>query len=100
MLVNCVAYQNGKRLAEITAREIHDYVSRPDCFVWVALRDASDTELAEMQEEFDLHPLAVEDARVGHQRPKVEEYGNSLFVVMHIVELKADEAEIAEVDVF
>jgi len=41
----------------------------------VALRGATDAELAEMQAEFDLHPLAVEDARHGHQRPKVEEYG-------------------------
>jgi magnesium transporter len=100
MLVNCVAYQNGKRLAEITPREIHDYVSRPDCFVWVALREASDTELAEMQEEFDLHPLAVEDARKGHQRPKVEEYGNCLFVVIQTIEPDGDDFRVGEVDIF
>src|SRR6185503_19431649 len=78
MLVNCVAYQDGKKLADIDKREISDYVSRPDCFVWVALKDPDDAELAEMQEEFDLHPLAVEDARHGHQRPKIEEYGKSI----------------------
>src|SRR5262249_10454130 len=100
MLVNCVAYQNGKRLAEITPREIHDYVNRPDCFVWVALREASDAELAEMQEEVDLHPLAVEDARQGHQRPKVEEYGNSLFVVIQTIEPDGDDLRVGEVDVF
>jgi len=100
MLVNCVAYQNGKRLAEITPREIHDYVNRPDCFVWVALRDASDAELAEMQEEFDLHPLAVEDARHGHQRPKVEEYGNCLFVVIQTIEPDGDDLRVGEIDVF
>ena len=38
MLINCVVYQDGKRLGEISPREIHGYVSRPDCFVWVALR--------------------------------------------------------------
>jgi magnesium transporter len=54
---------------------------RPDCFVWVALADPSDDEIDVMAEEFGLHPLAVEDARKGHQRPKIEEYGNSLFVV-------------------
>src|SRR5262245_20947307 len=63
MLVNCVAYQDGKKLGEITKREIHEYLSRPNCFVWVALRDAGDEELREMQEEFGLHDLAVEDAR-------------------------------------
>ena len=100
MLITCVAYQDGKRLAEITAREIHDYVCRPDCFVWVALRDATDAELAEMQEEFDLHPLAVDDARHGHQRPKVEEYGNSLFTVIQTIEPDGDDLRVGEVDVF
>jgi len=67
----------------------------------VALRDATAEELAEMQEEFDLHPLAIEDARVGHQRPKIEEYGDSVFAVMHTVELlPTDELKIGEVNVF
>ena len=100
MLVNCVTYQHGKRLAEITTREIHDYVSRPDCFVWVALREATDAELAEMQEEFNLHPLAVEDARKGHQRPKVEEYGDSLFVVIQTIEPDGEDLRVGEVDIF
>jgi magnesium transporter len=100
MLITCVAYQDGKRLAEITPREIHDYVNRPDCFVWVALRDATDAELAEMQEEFDLHPLAVDDARHGHQRPKVEEYGNSLFTVIQTIEPDGDDLRVGEVDAF
>ena len=72
MLINCVAYQEGRKLADIDKREISDYLARPGCFVWVALRDATDEELVEMQEEFDLHALAVEDARHGHQRPKIE----------------------------
>ncbi|HEV3010531.1 MAG TPA: magnesium and cobalt transport protein CorA, partial [Burkholderiales bacterium] len=64
------------------------------------LRDATAEELAEMQEEFDLHPLAVEDARLGHQRPKIEEYGNALFVVMHTIEVEGDELKAGEVHVF
>jgi magnesium transporter len=100
VLINCVAYQDGKRLAEITTREIHEYLSRPGCFVWVALRDPEPAELAEMQEEFDLHPLAVEDARVGHQRPKIGEYGDSLFAVVHVIERSGDELAVGEVDVF
>jgi magnesium transporter len=100
MLVNCVAYQDGRKLAEITQREIRSYVSRPDCFVWVALRDADAVELAEMQEEFDLHELAVEDSRHGHQRPKIEEYGDSVFAVLHTVEVAGDDLKVGEVDVF
>jgi magnesium transporter len=101
MLINCVAYQNGRKLADIDVEAISDYVVRPDCFVWVALRDATDEELAKMQEEFGLHDLAVEDARHGHQRPKVEEYGDTVFCVMHTVEFTAtDQLNVGEVSVF
>jgi magnesium transporter len=100
MLVNCVVYQEGKRLADIQQREIKSYLSRPDCFVWVALRDADAAELALMQEEFDLHELAVEDARHGHQRPKIEEYGDSLFAVLHTIEVVGEELKVGEMDIF
>jgi len=53
-----------------------------------------------MREEFDLHPLAVEDASQGHQRPKVEEYGDQLFMVLHTVEVAGDELNVGEVDIF
>jgi magnesium transporter len=101
MLINCVAYQDGQKLADIDKRQISDYLRKPGCFVWVALADPTQEELAEMQEEFDLHELAVEDARHGHQRPKIEEYGDSLFVVLHTVEFTpTDEIKIGEVDIF
>lgn len=100
MLVNCAVYQNGIKLRDLPVEDISDYVIRPDCFVWVALQDASHEELVKMQEEFSLHPLAVEDAHHGHQRPKVEEYGDSLFVVMHLLELIEGELKVGEVDVF
>ncbi|HMC14792.1 MAG TPA: magnesium/cobalt transporter CorA [Albitalea sp.] len=101
MLINCVAYQEGKKLADVRVEDISDYVSRNDCFVWVALRDATDAELAQMQQEFSLHDLAIEDARHGHQRPKVEEYGDTLFVAMHSVEMDAiDRLHVGEVNIF
>ena len=100
MLINCVAYENGSRLADLTVEEISDYLARPECFVWVALFNATPHELDQMQEEFDLHELAVEDARHGHQRPKIEEYGDSLFAVMHQLELKENEFVVSEVNIF
>jgi magnesium transporter len=100
MLVNCAAYQEGRKLADIKPDEIHEYVHRPECFVWVALVDPGPGELALMQHEFGLHELAVEDAHHGHQRPKIEEYGDSLFAVMHIVEFKEGELNVGEIDVF
>ena len=100
MLINCVVYENG---ADIPVADISDYMIRPGCFVWVALLDATPEELDEMKHEFGLHDLAVEDAQHGHQRPKIEEYGNSLFVVLQLLEASADAPHglnVGEVDVF
>ncbi len=100
MLINCVAYQDGRKLSDIPVAAISDFVERKDCFVWVALRDASDEELQQMQMEFGLHELAVEDASHGHQRPKIEEYGGSLFAVIHTVELIAGDVQVGELNIF
>ena len=100
MLINCVAYQEGRKLADIPVEQISDYVARPECFVWVAMREAAPNELAVMQQEFALHELALEDAQRGQQRPKIEEYGDSLFAVAHTVELVDGELSVGELDIF
>lgn len=100
MLVNCVAYQDGKKLGDIPKSEISDYVARPECFVWVALKDPEPAELLEMQAEFELHELAVEDAMKGHQRPKIEEYGDSVFAVLQVPGLTQAGMEVGELDLF
>ncbi|TAN53313.1 MAG: magnesium/cobalt transporter CorA [Betaproteobacteria bacterium] len=100
MLVNCVAYQEGRKLADVERRDIRKYLDRPDCFIWVALADPTEDELGELQDEFDLHPLAVEDARHGHQRPKIEEYGDELFMVLHMIEPAGEELRVGEISIF
>ena len=100
MLVSCVAYENGVKVADIPVTEISDWVHRPNCLVWVALFEPTLEELDEMAQEFGLHELAVEDARKGHQRPKIEEYGDVLFVVLHMIETGETELRVGEVDVF
>ena len=100
MLVSCVAYADGRKLADILPDEISDYLLRPECFVWVGLKDPGPGELAAMQHEFELHELAVEDARHGHQRPKVEEYGESLFAVLHMIESEGTELVVGELNIF
>jgi magnesium transporter len=100
-LINCVAYQDGRKLGDITTEQISEYVKKPECFVWVALKDPEEAELEAMKEEFGLHELAVEDVRAHHQWPKIQEYGESLFTVMHTVEIEPDGSLlIGEVDVF
>ncbi len=101
MLVTCAAYQAGKKIAELPVAQIREYLSRSDTFVWVAIRDPEPSELDTIQREFNLHELAVEDARQGHQRPKIEEYGDSLFVVFHTIETGNQETlDMGEVAVF
>ena len=100
MLVNCAAYEDGRKVADISREEISDYLKRPGTFVWVALKDPTPAEMEQMREEFGLHQLAVEDALHGHQRPKLEEYGDIVFTVCHIPEVRDGALEIAELDIF
>jgi magnesium transporter len=100
MLVNCAAYQDGRKLRDITVEQIPEFLKLPHAFVWVALHDPNPQELAQMQVAFDLHPLAIEDAQVGHQRPKIEEYGDSLFAVLHMVEAAGTELHVGELAIF
>ena len=100
MLISCAAYQGGKKLGDITVDRIAEFLRLSDCFVWVALQDPAVAELEVMQKAFGLHPLAVEDAQLGHQRPKVEEYGDSLFSVLHVVEPDTDGFHVGEVAIF
>jgi magnesium transporter len=100
VMLNCAVYEDGKKLADIPKEEIQAHLGKPGRFVWVALREPTPQELEEMRVVFGLHELAVEDALHGNQRPKVEEYGECLFVVMHTVELEGDDLLIGEIDVF
>jgi magnesium transporter len=100
MLVDCVVYRHGRKLESIGIDQVSDHLQQRDRFVWVALRDASEEELATMEREFGLPPLAVDDARHGHERPKIEEYGETVFAVMHLPEFDDGRLRVAELDVF
>jgi magnesium transporter len=100
MLIRCVVYQQGRKVADIEPRQIHEYVAQPDCFVWVALYEPDAATLASMQDEFDLHPLAIEDASHGEQRPKIEEYDDSLFAVVQMLEMDGNELRVGALHMF
>lgn len=87
-IVNSVAYRHGKRLADIPLVDISEIVPQPGTFVWLGLHEADSAVLAQVQEEFSLHELAIEDARNAHQRSKIETYGDSLFIVLKTAHLK------------
>jgi len=87
-VVNCAVYDRSGRRRDITLDAISDVLAVDDgSFVWVGLYEPEDALLDKLQEEFALHDLAVEDAQHAHQRPKIEAYGNSLFVAMHTAQV-------------
>ncbi|TXH77887.1 MAG: magnesium and cobalt transport protein CorA, partial [Lysobacteraceae bacterium] len=86
-VVNCAVYRGGMR-ADIGLDQISDALAVDDgSFVWVGLYEPEETLLDKLQEEFCLHDLAIEDAHHAHQRPKIEAYGNSLFLAVHTAQL-------------
>ncbi|HUP97693.1 MAG TPA: magnesium/cobalt transporter CorA [Usitatibacter sp.] len=100
MLINCVAYEQGKRVAEMRVEEIGEYLQRPGCFVWVALKNPTPDELAQLQAQFDLHQLAIEDTLGAAQRPKVEEYGDAVFAVLKVPQINGKSFDLGELDLF
>lgn len=89
-IVNCAAYSDGKRIAEVQLPEVHNVLKNPNHFVWIGLHEPSEAVLDKVQKEFVLHDLAVEDAHRAHQRPKAEMYGDCLFVVMRTAQMNKD----------
>jgi magnesium transporter len=101
-VINCASYANGVRVANVEIADISEELKYEDRFVWVGLFEPDEQLLREIQEEFCLHDLAVEDAHSGHQRPKLEQYGNSLFIVLRTAHLTGEpqHVEFAETHVF
>ncbi|HEX4759462.1 MAG TPA: magnesium/cobalt transporter CorA [Thermoleophilaceae bacterium] len=83
MIVDCAVYEQGKRKAgDLTPEEAKQALGDERGFVWIGLYEPSEEEFDAIQREFRLHELAVEDAIHAHQRPKLEVYGDTIFVVL------------------
>ncbi len=101
MVRNCVAYcTEGKRIGDISLDAISDVLATPDGFVWLGLYEPDENLLLKLQDEFSLHPLAIEDASNAHQRPKIELYGDTLFVVVHTAQMIKGSIEFGETHIF
>ena len=103
MILDCAHYKDGARQNDAPLA-IDDAAERcrDDGFIWLGLHDPEPAELTEVAERFDLPPLAVEDARKAHQRPKLEDYDEGYFLVLHTARYLDDveEVEFGEVHVF
>jgi magnesium transporter len=83
VIVDCSVYDNGvRREGSLAIEEALEAARSPDAFVWIGLLEPTEDEFEAVIKEFDLHPLAVEDAVHAHQRPKLESYGETLFIVL------------------
>jgi len=89
-IINCAAYANGHRIGDVALGEVHTMLKNKSCFVWIGLHEPSEAVLSQVQQEFELHDLSVEDARKAHQRPKIELYGDSMFVVLRTAQMRLD----------
>jgi len=99
-IIKCAAYQNGISIGDVSIEDISEVLKRENTFVWLGLYEADGELLAKIQQEFGLHELAIEDALTAHQRPKLEEYGESLFMVLHTVHLAEEQVEFGETHIF
>lgn len=86
-IVNCATYLDGRRIANVEIDQISGILKNPDQFVWVGLHEPGEELLQMVQKEFGLHDLAIEDAHNAHQRPKIETYGDTLFIVLRTVQM-------------
>jgi magnesium transporter len=86
MIADCAVYRDGRRTSD-GRLSLHDAAGARagGAFVWLELAEPSEPEMESLKDEFELPELAVEDAHHAHQRPKVEQYGNCLFVVLRTV---------------
>ena len=99
-VVNCSAYVDGCKVSDIEIKDIRDVLQKPNQFVWIGLHEPSTEMLAQFQHELGLHELAIEDAHRAHQRPKLEAYGDTLFIVLRTAQMKDQRIELGETHFF
>jgi magnesium transporter len=93
-------YRNGKRIEPVSLdHPVHCAADRSE-FVWIGLFEPTEEELRTLQENFDLHPLAVEDALRAHELPKVDVYGDQVFVLARTAHLEGDQIVYGETAIF
>ncbi|MFB6671064.1 CorA family divalent cation transporter [Streptomyces sp. NPDC056390] len=103
-VVQAALYRDGVRVSSpaTLAETFRELGEQPDGMAWIGLARPTESELLSLAGEFDLHPLAVEDALEAHQRPKLERYGDTLFVVLRAARYldAPEEVEFGELHVF
>src|ERR671916_1841122 len=83
MIVDCAVYEDGRRRdGAMPVHEAMEACRQAGAFTWIGLYEPTEDEFDSIRREFELHELAVEDAIHAHQRPKIEQYGDMVFIVL------------------
>jgi magnesium transporter len=93
-IVSSVIYRDGRRAGDVDIDDVPSVLKQPDAFVWIGLYEPSEEELRRVQAAFGLHDLAVEDAHRAHQRPKLEIYGESVFIAVRTAQMDPVECRV------
>ena len=99
-VVAAAVYQDGRRLHDIEIEEAGEWRNRENVVIWIGLHEPDEGLLRQVQKEFDLHDLAIEDAEKAHQRPKLEIYGDAIFVVARTAHMVGAEIAFGETHLF
>jgi magnesium transporter len=99
-VIAAVAYSAGRRIADITVEESGQWAARPGHFVWIGIEAPSERDLRQLQVQFGLHELALEDALNAHQRPKLETYGDTTFLVLRTAFVVDGHITLGETEIF
>jgi magnesium transporter len=102
VIVDMALYQDGvRRPGEVDLDQMYEGCRAPECFAWIGPFEPTEDEFDSVRREFDLHELAVEDALEAHQRPKLEVYGQSLFIVLKAAKYDPNEqVVVGEIQIF
>jgi magnesium transporter len=98
-VVNCAAYEQGRRVGDVDLLKACP-AATDGGFVWIGLQEPDNTLLRTVQQRFTLHDLAIEDALVAHQRPKLELYGGGLFLALRTAQLVEGKIQFGETHIF
>ena len=100
-IIDLALYENGERKSDVPLHDAFEACRKPGTFVWIGLYEPTDEEFDSVRREFTLHDLAVEDALKGHQRPKLEVYDDTLFIVLKTARyFEPDTLEFGEILIF
>ncbi|MBM3941245.1 MAG: magnesium/cobalt transporter CorA [SAR202 cluster bacterium] len=100
MVVACAGYEKGRRVADLDIASCNGFADGLNRFVWIGLHEPSEELLRSLQRQFGLHDLAVEDAFRAHQRPKVDVFGDSVFMVLRTAQRVGNAIEFGETHIF